>query len=161
KVDAPKVMAAIAADGAKVVVLPCDVDSVGALAKAGAGAGLLMLLPCDPDPKVVGATPMLWPTAMAGNEQVAQLVQYARSQNARTAYIVAAKAPTYGPDLARYFRAAAALDGVKIVGESSVDPGTKDVTALAKAIAHAHPDAVFTTLFSPYAEPVIAGLRSH
>jgi ABC-type branched-subunit amino acid transport system substrate-binding protein len=156
-----QVMGALVKRGIKVVVLPCDVDSVPALAKAGSQADELMLLPCDPDRNVASSTPRVWPTGMAGNEEVAQMVNYAESLNGTTGYILSAKGSGYIATMDRYFREAAKLDGVKILGESTVAMNGKNTAAVASAIKKVNPRVIFTALFSPYAEPILAGLRSH
>jgi ABC-type branched-subunit amino acid transport system substrate-binding protein len=159
---APKqVVASLHEKGINVAVLPCDVDSTAALARAGSDAGMLMLLPCDPDPKLPASTPMVWPTGMAGNEQVAQIVNYAQSLNGTTAFILSANGPAYISTMNGYFRAAAKLDGVKIVGEGTVGLNGKNLAEVAAAIKKAKPRVIYTALFAPYGQSIVAGLRSH
>jgi ABC-type branched-subunit amino acid transport system substrate-binding protein len=159
--DPTSVMKGLAESGDHVVVLPCDVDAVPALAKAGAKAGMLMLLPCDPDPNIVSSASMVWPTGMAGNQEVAQLVNYAHAANAKTAFIVTAKGPQYLATMTRYFAEAAKLDGVRIVGVGTAALDGSNVATLAHKIKMLNPDAIFTTVFSPYGSPIVAGLRKH
>jgi branched-chain amino acid transport system substrate-binding protein len=147
--------------GIDIVVLPCNVDSVPSLARAGARAGLLMLLPCNPDPKATESIPGVWPTAMAGNAEAAQIVNYAHSENAINAYVLATRGSGYVAALDRYFGKAARLDGVKILGRSDVALGGENVASVAAAIKKAKPRAIFTALYSPRAERIIAALRRH
>src|SRR5262249_26859148 len=76
-----QVMDGLRSTSTKAVILPCDVDSTASLAKAGSRLGLLMMLPCNPDAKLGSKYPTLWPVGMAGNEQVAQLVNFASREN--------------------------------------------------------------------------------
>jgi ABC-type branched-subunit amino acid transport system substrate-binding protein len=156
-----EVMNDLVSHGTDVVVLPCNVDSVPSLARAGARAGLLMLLPCDPDPKAIESIPRVWPTAMAGNAEAAQIVNYAHTENAINGYILSSRGSDYVASLDRYFLAAAKLSGVKILGRSDVALSGKNVATVAAAIKKAKPRAIFTALYSPYAESIIAGLRRH
>jgi branched-chain amino acid transport system substrate-binding protein len=155
------VMNYLVSHGIDIVILPCNLDSVTSLARAGARAGLLMLLPCNPDPKATASIPRLWPTAMAGNAEVGQIVNYAHYNNATDGYILTAKGSDYITSLDRYFAEAAKLDGVKILGQSAVSINGSNVAEVAAAIRKANPRAIFTALFSPYAEKIIAGLRHH
>src|SRR5262249_26420444 len=107
------VMSALASRGIHVAVLPCDVDNAQALAAAGAKRKVLMLAPCNPSPGALARVPMTWPTAMAGNAEVAQLVGYASQENATTAFVLGAKGSAYSAALDRYFREAARLDHVR------------------------------------------------
>jgi branched-chain amino acid transport system substrate-binding protein len=159
--DPRTVMSSLRASSTKVVVLPCDVDSTASLAKAGSSLGLLMLLPCDPNPKLGTAYPMLWPVGMPGNEQVAQLVAFAGRNNTPTAYIVTAKGPAYLSELVKYYRAAAKSLKIKIVGESVVPLTGANTAALARQLKRTHAIAVFTPIFSPFLQPIVAGLRAH
>jgi ABC-type branched-subunit amino acid transport system substrate-binding protein len=156
-----QVMSSLAADHVTAVILPCNVDSVPSLARAGSQAGLLMLLPCDPDPKAVLSIPLVWPTAMGGNAEVAQLVTYARVQNARHPYLITTSGSAYVDELSNYFRASTKLNGLTMAGESSVPLNGGDIAGLAASIKKAKPDAIFTALFSPYVERVVAGLHAH
>jgi ABC-type branched-subunit amino acid transport system substrate-binding protein len=158
--DPRTVMTSLSRRGIGVVILPCNVDSTPALARAGARQKLLMLSPCNPSPKPALSTPMLWPTGMAGNAEVAQIVNYARSNNATTAYLLTAREPSYVSTLAGYFREAAKLSGVKIVASSAVPLKGADVAALAKDIQRSKARAIFTPIFSPHLQPIVAGLRA-
>jgi ABC-type branched-subunit amino acid transport system substrate-binding protein len=104
---------------------------------------------------------MLWQTAMSGNEEVGQIVNYAHNNNARTAYIVTSKSPGYTRRMSEYFRRAARLAGVKIIGTGNVSLGGGGAVAVARAIAHKQPNVVFTPLFSPYVQPIVAKLRDN
>jgi ABC-type branched-subunit amino acid transport system substrate-binding protein len=149
------------AAGATVVVLPCDLDETEGLARAAAAAKLLMLSPCTPDASLPSRYPMLWPTAMAGNDEVAQLVTYASQENATSAFLLDMPGSKYVDVLSRYFRAEAKLDHVRIVGEASVPLEGADVAALAREIARTKAHAVFTAIYAPYVYPLVAGLLKH
>jgi ABC-type branched-subunit amino acid transport system substrate-binding protein len=154
-------IAGVRRSDAQVVILPCNVDDTEGLAKAGAAAKLLMLSPCTPDASLPDRYPMLWPTAMAGNEEAAQLVTYGWQENATSAFLLDMPGSRYVATLTRYFRAEAKLDHVKIVGEASIPRKGANLASLANEIANTKAHAVFTAIFSPYAEPLIAGLRKH
>src|SRR5262249_44293893 len=115
-----EVMAALSERGIDAVILPCNVDSVPALARAGAQRKLLMLSPCTPDPKVASSTRMLWPTAMTGTAEAAQLLSYAHGDNGTTAYMLTSTRPVYTRTLSNYLRRAAALNHIKVLGSSTV-----------------------------------------
>ena len=102
---------------------------------------------------------MVWPIGMAGNVEVGQIVDYAWRENATLVYLLTAPGPGYVTQLTKYFTEAAALDHVTIVGQSTVPLTGVDLNALAAAIRKAQPRAVFTPIFSPYVEPILAGLR--
>jgi ABC-type branched-subunit amino acid transport system substrate-binding protein len=155
------VMSTLASRGIRVVVLPCNVDATPALAAAGAKRKLLMLAPCDPSPKTLARVPMTWPTAMAGNAEVAQLVGYASQENATTAFVLGAKGSAYSTALGRYFREAAKLDHVRVAGSAAIDLPRYDVANLAARIRRSKARAIFTSVFSPHVEPLVAGLRAH
>jgi ABC-type branched-subunit amino acid transport system substrate-binding protein len=154
-----QVMNDLVSRGTQVVVLPCNVDSVPSLAKAGARAGLLMLLPCDPDPRAMQAIPMVWPTAMTGNAEAGQIVNYAHFENAPSAYILSAKGSSYISCLERYMVASAKLDHVQILGRATAALNGSNLGAIAATIKNSRARAIFTAIPSPYAEPLIAGLR--
>jgi ABC-type branched-subunit amino acid transport system substrate-binding protein len=104
---------------------------------------------------------MTWPTAMAGNAEVAQLVSYASQENATSAFVLGAKSSAYSAALGRYFREAAKLDHVRVAGSAAVDVHRYDVARLAAEIRRSKASAIFTSVFSPYVEPLLAGLRAH
>jgi ABC-type branched-subunit amino acid transport system substrate-binding protein len=158
--NAREVIAGLARRGIGVVVLPCNVDSAPALARAGSDRGLLVLSPCTPDPNVALKTPHVWPTAMSGNELAAVIVAYALNNNATTAYILTSTAPAYTRTMSRYFRDAARLDGVKIVGVGNVSLDHPNVDAIVRAVERAQPRVIFTPIFSPYLQPILAKLRA-
>ena len=159
--DPQAVMSGLRARSTAVVVLPCDIDATSSLAKAGSRLGMLMLLPCDPNPRLGTSYATLWPVGMPGNEQIAQLVAFASRNNTPTAYILTAKGPAYLTELTNYYREAAKLLGIKIVGESEVPLTGVKTPALAHELARLHAAAIFTPIFSPFLQPIVVGLRAH
>jgi ABC-type branched-subunit amino acid transport system substrate-binding protein len=103
---------------------------------------------------------MEWPIGMAGNVEVGEIVFYASQENALTAYLLTSTGSSYVTELSRYFREAAAANHVDIVGESTVSLGAPDIAAVAASIKKLQPRAIFTPIFSPYLEKIIAGLRA-
>jgi ABC-type branched-subunit amino acid transport system substrate-binding protein len=155
-----EVMASLSERGIDVVILPCNVDSVPALARAGAQRKLLMLSPCTPDPRVASSTPMLWPTAMTGTAEAAQLLSYARGDNATTAYMLTSTRPGYTRAMSTYLRRAAALNHIKLLGLSTVGLDGGNLGDAVKKIKRAQPNIILTAIPSPYVEPIVAGLRA-
>jgi branched-chain amino acid transport system substrate-binding protein len=158
--DPSALVRAVKAAGVSAVILPCDVDDQPRFAQAAAGAKLLMLTPCDPDPSVDARYAMEWPVGMAGNVEVGQIVGYAYRENGFYAYLLTSNGPSYVTELANYFRSAAKADHVKIVGQSAVSLAAPDIAGVAAAIKRSDARAIFTPIFSPYLEPIIAGLRA-
>ena len=145
----------------RVVILPCNVDAATPLASAAARKKLLVLAPCNPDPQATAAIPLFWPVAMSGNQEAAQVVGYpAIRWNTKTAFILTSKPATvYETALVRYIREVAARDRIRIVGEATVPLGGGNLTGLAKTLAKSSAEVIFTPIFSPYAEQIIAKLR--
>jgi branched-chain amino acid transport system substrate-binding protein len=147
-------------DKVRVLILPCNVDAASALAAAASKKGLLTLAPCNPDPRSTARLTRVWPVAMSGSDQVAQLVDYATNDKAKRAFILTSKpAPTYESALAGQFRTAARRAGMSIVGESAVALSGKP-SSLASVLRKSSAQIVFTPIFSPQAEQLIAALRA-
>jgi len=148
--------------GTEVAILPCNVDLAPALAKAAAARRLLMLSPCNPDPAATRRIPMDWPTAMSGNQEAAQLVDWALGERMEPAYLLVAEPKTsYVSALTRYFRAALKKDDIPLVGEGTVKLDGSNLSTVAKDIRRAKPLVILTAVFSPYVEKIAAGLRHH
>jgi branched-chain amino acid transport system substrate-binding protein len=145
----------------RVVILPCNVDATAALAAAAARNKLLALAPCNPDPQATARIPLFWPVAMSGNQEAAQLVGYpAIRWNTKSAYILTSNPATaYETGLVRYLKRAARLVGIRIVGESTVSLTGRNLTALASTLRKSPAEVIFTPIFSPYVEGIIARLR--
>jgi branched-chain amino acid transport system substrate-binding protein len=158
--NAHRVVAALAKRGVGVVVLPCDVDSAPALARAASARNLLVLSPCTPDPGVTLQIRHVWPTAMLGNEFAAVAVAYARNNNATTGYVLTSGATAYTRTMSRYFREAAKLDGMKILGVGTVSLAHPNVAGVVRALKKKQPRVILTPIFSPYLQPVLAKLRA-
>jgi ABC-type branched-subunit amino acid transport system substrate-binding protein len=122
---------------------------------------MLMLLPCDPDPAAIESIPLVWPTAMTGNAEAGQIVNYAHFENATNAFILSANGSDYVSSLERYLVASAKLDHVQILGRATAALNGSNLGAVAAAIKKANPRVIFTAIPSPYAEALIAGLRRH
>jgi ABC-type branched-subunit amino acid transport system substrate-binding protein len=157
---AGKLMASIAGSGINVVVLPCNIDATTALARAGAVNKLLMLSPCTPDPAATASVPMVWPTAMTGNAEAAQIVNLAVSLNGTSGFVLDAPGSSYVNVLSRYFREAMALDHVALAGQASVSLDGSNVDQVAMAIKASRARAIFTAVYSPYIERIISRLRA-
>jgi len=146
--------------GTEVAILPCNVDLAPSLAKAAAARHLLILSPCNPDPAATRRIPMDWPIAMSGNQEAAQLVDWALGERMVPAYLLVGEPKTsYVSALTRYFRAALTENHIPLVGEATVKLDGSNVSAVAKDIRRAKPLVIFTAVFSPYVEKIASGLR--
>ena len=74
--------------------------------------------------------------------QAAGLAQLARKLGAARVYVIDNRDPAYGGMLARAFRRAAARLEVPIVGAGGWNPRAPHLSALARAAARLHPDAI-------------------
>jgi ABC-type branched-subunit amino acid transport system substrate-binding protein len=155
------VVASLVQRGVDVLILPCNTETQAALANAAGRVGLLALSPCTPDPRAVSAARTSWAVGMTGNAQAAQLAHYAAQNQATEAYIVGEARSAYSRALTRYFRAAAKLNGVRVVGESMLGAdGT--ISGVAKKIRTTRPEplVVFTSASYGAVQALAARLRA-
>lgn len=145
----------------RVVIVPCNVDATTALATAAARKKLLTLAPCNPDPQATAGIPLFWPVAMSGNQEAAQVVAYPaiRWNDKRAFILTSTPATAYEKALARYLKTAAHLVGISIVGEAAAPLDGGNLTELAATMRKSSAEVIFTPIFSPYAEGIIARLR--
>lgn len=111
------------ADGARVLVLPCDVASERAVVDAARGTQVLLLATCNYDPQLVAHTANLWAVGAGANVEMAALADYLKDEGLKTAYVTPANdVGSYAPDielLDHYFQAAARSRGISLVAEPS------------------------------------------
>ena len=152
------IVAKARAAGATTVVLPCDVNAEASIAAAGSKAGLVMLEPCDPDPALT--YPTLWPVGMGGNEEVARLAGWAEVEGAKSAYILTASGSSYVSQMTTYFKETVPLDHMKLLGESTVPLKGPLPPSLIATLKRLNPLAIFTAIYPPYLQPLIAKIRA-
>lgn len=143
--------------GVRTLILPCNVDLQPQIADEAARHGMFMIAPCDFDAHAKRAR--YWPVGMAGNAQAGQLAGMAKRNNGTSAFVLESRATYYGRKLTSYFRAAMRLYGIRLAGQTAVEPRKTSITSLAEQIKRAQPRIIFTALQSPDAQVVVAGLR--
>jgi ABC-type branched-subunit amino acid transport system substrate-binding protein len=159
--SASAVIRTAVAGGSRIVILPCNDDAVPKLLAAAAARGLFVLSPCNPSPRLLARYPRTWPVGMSGNEEVAQLVNYAKAQNGYTGFILTpSPSRWYASSLTPYFRRAAKLVHLPIVGEASVKLDGSNLRTVATAIKRSNAIVVFTDISSPYLSRIVARLRA-
>jgi ABC-type branched-subunit amino acid transport system substrate-binding protein len=105
---------------------------------------------------------MDWPTGMSGNQEAAQLVDWAVEGPYSPAYIIVGEPKTsYVTSLTRYLRAALKLNDIPITGVGTARLDGSNVMQIVKDIHRLHPHVILTAVFSPYVEKIVAGLRRH
>lgn len=92
--------------GARVLVLPCDLDSQRAVARAARGTTVLLLGTCNYNPALVARTPFFWAVGMGANLEAAALADHAHAKGYERVYVTPPRS-VEGQRLARYFEAAA------------------------------------------------------
>jgi branched-chain amino acid transport system substrate-binding protein len=99
---------------------------------------------------------------VAGNVQMAQLASYAQSAHLTRIYVLDSNF-LYIHLMAKYFKKAAPLYGLKVVGSANVPFGAtgfpSDYAAFVDKIKAAKPQAVMTGLFTPYVDTLTKQLR--
>jgi len=147
--------------GVRFVILPCDVQKARQLAGAASARGLLVLAPCNPDPRSTLRLQRYWPIAMSGNQEAAGLVGYAASVGVRRAFLLTGSgAPAYESALARYLRASARRQGIRIVGSATPPAAGVGLAGVIGAVHRSRAEGLFTTSSSPAASDLIASLRA-
>ena len=121
------------------------------------------LSPCNADPTAWHKFPIYWPVGVAGNAQMGQLAAYAQSAGLKRIYLLDSNF-LYIHLMAKYFKKAAPMFGIKIVGSSTIPFGAtgfpSDFSAFVDKIKAAKPQAVMTGLFTPYVDTLTKQLRS-
>lgn len=92
--------------GARVLVLPCDVESQRAVVRAARGTTVLLLATCNYDPALVARTPFLWAVGMGANVEAAALADHVHAKGYGRVYVTPPQ-DVEGRRLARFFDAAA------------------------------------------------------
>lgn len=145
-----------------VVVLPCNTDYQVAMAAVTQQANIFTLSPCNADPTLGSKFSVYWPVGMAGNAQMAQLADYAKSKGYAKAYILDAPDFLYIHLLTQYFEKAATGRGISISGTDVIHVGPTDFSAQVTKIKNAKPapDVIMTALFSPFVDALAKQLRA-
>src|SRR6266508_5122626 len=100
--------------GARVLVLPCDVGSERAAASAARGTKVLLLGNCNYDPGLVARTPFLWAVGMGANEEATALADHVHAKGYGRVYVTPPRS-TAGSALSRYFELAAKERSLELV----------------------------------------------
>lgn len=108
---AERVARRLVAEGARVLVLPCDLASQGAIVHALRGSNVLLLATCNYDPGLVARTPRLWAVGVGANIEAAALADYAQSHGYRRVYVTPSETADGGA-ISHYFSAAATRRGI-------------------------------------------------
>jgi branched-chain amino acid transport system substrate-binding protein len=145
------------------MILPCNTDFQVAMAAVAKAHNEFTLSPCNADPTAWHKFPIYWPVGVAGNAQMAQLASYAQSAGLKKIYVLDSNF-LYIHLMAKYFKKAAPMFGIKIVGSSSIPFGAtgfpSDFSAFVDKIKAVNPQAVMTGLFTPYVDTLTKQLRS-
>jgi len=104
------------AEGARVLIVPCDVDSARSVVRAARGHRVLLLGTCNYDPALVDRTASYWGSAVGANVEMAALADYLAGEGFSAVYVTPPDEPE-GKQLERYFRVAAADRGIDVVPE--------------------------------------------
>lgn len=149
-------------EAAAALILPCDTDSQLSLAAEAARYGTLMLAPCTPDPSAGRRYSTYWSVGMKPSDEAAGLATFMRTVGYGSVFIVNAPGSHYVEQMTSYFRAAAKLKGIRIVGSASVAMTVGDVSSLAHTIetASPRPSTIFTALPPPLVNQLAAGLQA-
>jgi ABC-type branched-subunit amino acid transport system substrate-binding protein len=151
----------LAASGTHAVILPCNNDHQTDLAKAASKLGVMALAPCN----TLGSAeipPLVWAVGPTPGEQAAQTLFYIRTHYGTmpAGYILnPSRRSAYASTMAAALRAAAAKNGMKIVGQGAVRLDGRDAARAAAAIQRSGAGTVLTTLGAPQARDVITKLR--
>src|SRR5947209_6214486 len=145
------------------MILPCNTDFQVAMAAVAKAHNEFTLSPCNADPTAWHKFPIYWPVGVAGNAQMGQLASYAQSAGLKRIYVLDSNF-LYIHLMAKYFKKAAPMFGIKIVGSSTIPFGAtgfpSDFSAFVDKIKAAKPQAVMTGLFTPYVDTLTKQLRS-
>ncbi len=111
---AGRVAARLIDEGARVLVLPCDLDSQRAVVRGAHGTKVILLATCNYDPGLVERTPFLWAVGMGANLEAAALADHAHAKGYTRVYVTPPRSVD-GGRLARYFDAAAGQRSLTLV----------------------------------------------
>jgi branched-chain amino acid transport system substrate-binding protein len=144
-----------------VLVLPCNTDFQVAMAAVAQRKSQFTLSPCNADPTLADRYSVYWPVGMAGNAQLAQLADYAKSKGYKSAYILDAPDFLYVHLMTKYFKKAAAARGIQIVGTDTIKVGDNNFSSQVTKIKDASPkpDVIMTGLFTPFVDALAKQLR--
>jgi branched-chain amino acid transport system substrate-binding protein len=145
------------------MILPCNTDFQVAMAAVAKRANQFTLSPCNADPTAWRKFPIYGPVGVAGNAQRAQLASYAQSAGLKKIYVIDSNF-LYIHLMAKYFKKAAPLYGLRVAGTASVPFGAtgfpNDYSAFVDKVKSAKPQAVMTGLFTPYVDTLTKQLRA-
>ena len=160
--SASAVRARLSAQGAAVLILPCDTASEPSLAAAGAAFQMLMLAPCNPDATAARRYPTYWAVGASSTAEAAAMTTYLASDNYKHMFVVGATGTGYSEELANAFRGAARAHGIVVTGSASVSTSSPDFSSVVHAIESTRPlpDGVFTTLPPMLASRLISSIAA-
>jgi ABC-type branched-subunit amino acid transport system substrate-binding protein len=150
------------AEGAAVLVLPCDTTSQENLVAAGNAFHMLMVAPCNPETEAGARYATYWPVGMSGAQEATGLASYIRSQGYHHVFVVNATGSRFIQLATSNFRAAAPSHGIQVVGATTVPLGTSDYSGVAQSIraASTAPSAIYTALPPPQVNQLAAALHA-
>jgi branched-chain amino acid transport system substrate-binding protein len=102
------------AEGARVLILPCDLESQRAVVHAARGTTVILLGTCNYDPALVARTPFFWAVGMGANVEAASLADHAHAKGYGRVYVTPPE-NVEGRRLARYFAVAAGQRSLVLV----------------------------------------------
>jgi len=130
---------ALVDDGARILILPCDVRAQRRVALAA--RRVLSFATCDYDPRLVDRMPRVWAVGLPVDIEAAALMDYARNQGYRKLYIVR-PVDAAGAQLDRYLRRAARDRKLHLVGTPSAADAlvsTRDARRTIALLRHHQP----------------------
>jgi branched-chain amino acid transport system substrate-binding protein len=149
----------------KILLLPCNTDFQEAMAQVADRKNLLTVSPCNGDPTVPKRYPVYWPVGVAGNAQMAQLADYAKSRGYKRAWVLDSPQQLYAHLMAKYFRKAAPSRGISVTHVENIPFGQagfpSDYSAVVTKIKDASPkpQVIMTGIFTPFVDFFIKQLR--
>jgi branched-chain amino acid transport system substrate-binding protein len=150
------------AEGARAMLVPCDVDPAIAAGQLGQAARIPMISACASTPTLPGLVgDFMFNLKTADNLQAAVLAQYARDQGYATAYVLLSPDTPYTYLLPRYFvQVFERLGGsVVAIGSYSFDQHDFSVEVTRIAALSPQPDVIMTSAYEPHFPAFIRQLR--
>lgn len=135
-------------DDIGVIIGPATSAELGEIAPIVTGQGKLLISPSVTTGVVTAEfkeNDLFWRTCPADGRQVEAIFWTLREDGVGSVSLVTANTP-YGETFARLAPAAAAMNGIRIAGSSSID-GSSDVAAVAAQIIEDEPDTVVAALY--------------